>query len=174
MKSSRIAFQLLSCAIALFLFNLPASPQAGRGKAQLAAPQGEVVIDYGRPQLKGRDPLSWQETGSYWRMGNNSMTTLTTPVDLSFGSTRLPKGNYGLWLLKTADNRYELVFNSQNSGMGMAHEKEKDVASVPLSKEAVQTPVEMFTIDLKPATGGGSVVLSWGPARLTTDFQFAQ
>jgi hypothetical protein len=172
--SRRIAVRLVLCAVAVFLISFPATSQGSRGKAQLSAPQGEVVVDYGRPQLKGRDPLTWQEAGSYWRMGNNSMTTLSTPVDLSFGGTRLPKGTYGMWLLKVAEDKYELVFNSQNSGMGMMHEKEKDVASVSLKKEPAPAPVDIFTIELKPAGKGGTLRLSWGTALLSTDFQFAQ
>jgi hypothetical protein len=174
MTSSRVTVCACLCAVAVLLISLPALPQGARGKAQLNTPKGEIVVDYGRPQLKGRDPLTWQETGSYWRMGNNTMTTLTTPVDLAFGATKLPKGSYGIWLLKVAADQYQLVFNSQNSGMGMEHEKEKDVASVPLKKIATPSPVEAFTIELKPAPKGGTFSLSWGAASLATDFQIAQ
>src|SRR5512138_93084 len=116
--TSRNMVACCACVIALALTILPAAAQPGRGKAELDAGGGKITVDYGRPQLKGRDPLTWQENGAYWRMGSNSMTTLTTPVDLAFGSTKLPKGTYGLWLLKVSADSYELVFNSETSGMG--------------------------------------------------------
>ncbi len=102
MRLTRMLGCLLVCGVAMVLVIVPAGAQGDRGKAQLTTPKGDIVVDYGRPQLKGRDPLTWQETGSYWRMGNNSVTTLSTPVDLVFGATKLPKGTYGLWLLKVA------------------------------------------------------------------------
>ena len=162
------------CVIALSLAVLPAAAQTGRGKSELNAAGGKITVDYGRPQLKGRDPLTWQKDGAYWRMGSNDMTTLTTPAGLAFGSTKLPKGTYGLWLLKVSNDRYELVFNSDISGHGMNHDKAKDVGSVVLKKEVAASPVETFTIELSPAPGGGSFVMSWGTVKLSFPFRIIQ
>lgn len=163
-----------ACMIAMSFAFLPAAAQTGRGKAELDAAGGKIAVDYGRPQLKGRDPLTWQQNGTYWRMGSNSMTTLRTPVDLAFGSTKLPKGTYGLWLLKVAADRYELVFNSETSGMGMSHDKAKDVGSVALERVKVVSPVEAFTIELSPAPGGGTFAMSWGTVKLSAPFRTAK
>lgn len=162
------------CLLAALLLALPLFGQADRGKAELSGPGGKIVVDYGRPQLKGRDPLTWQKDGSYWRMGMNDMTTLTTPVDLMFGSTRIPKGAYGLWLLKSSPDHYELVFNSVTSGMGMLHDKTKDVASVPIKKEAAPASVEVLTIALKGVPGGGAFTMTWGTVTLSSDFTFGK
>ncbi len=162
------------CLLAVFVLALPIMAQEDRGKAELNAANGKIVVDYGRPQLKGRDPLTWQNDGSYWRMGMNSMTTFSTPTGLMFGKTTIAKGTYGLWLLKVSGDRYELVFNSDTAGMGMAHDKAKDVASVPLRKDAGSAPVEIFTIELKSATGGGSFAMNWGTTKLSTDFQITK
>ena len=161
-----------ACMIAMSFAFLPAAAQTGRGKAELDAAGGKIAVDYGRPQLKGRDPLTWQQNGTYWRMGSNSMTTLTTPVDLAFGNTKLPKGTYGLWLLKVAADRYELVFNSETSGMGMSHDKAKDLASVPMKHNAGGALVESLTLKLEGAPGGGVFSLAWGNLLLSTDFKF--
>jgi hypothetical protein len=107
-------------------------------------------------------------------MGSNDMTTFTTPADLMFGATRIPKGAYGLWLLKLSASSYQLVFYSQTTGMGMGHDKSKDVASVPIRKEEAPSPVETLTIELKKAPDGGTFAVMWGTARLSTDFQFAK
>jgi len=155
----------------MLLLALPALGQTGRGKAEMSAAAGPIVVDYGRPQLKGRDPLTWQKDGSYWRMGSNDMTTLTTPADLAFGETVIPKGSYGLWLLKVSADRYELVLNSQTTGMGMSHDKSKDVASVPLRAEKIAAPVEDFTVELKPGARGGTFAMVWGTSRLSADFE---
>lgn len=157
--------------LAALLLSVPVSAQTDRGTAQLDTADGSIVVDYGRPQLKGRDPLTWQKDGTYWRMGMNALTTLRTPADLVFGSVKVPKGTYGLSLLKVSPEHYELVFNSETSGMGMSHDKAKDVASVPLRKELVTDSVETFTIELKDGASGGVFALTWGTTRLAADFR---
>ena len=69
----------------------PASAQAERGKAELKAGPGAITVDYGRPSLKGRDMLAQLQEGSFWRMGVNQATVLTTPVDLAFGGTKVAR-----------------------------------------------------------------------------------
>ncbi len=165
---------LFVCLPAALFLALPLFAQADRGNAELSVPGGKIVVNYGRPQLKGRDPLTWQKEGSYWRMGMNDMTTLSTPVSLVFNNARIPKGTYGIWLLKVSANQYELVFNSENSGMGMLHDKTKDIASVPMKKEAVAAPVEAFTIELKGAPQGMTFAMTWGTTRLSTELQFGK
>ncbi len=169
--------RLWVCASVLFMLSMMVMPlpaQSDRGSAELKAPGGNITVDYGRPQLKGRDPLTWQKDGSYWRMGMNSMTTLSTPADLLFGKSKLAKGTYGIWLLKVAADKYELVFNSDSSGMGMNHDKSKDVVSVPMKKGTVPAAVETFTIELKSAPKGGTFVMTWGTVQLSADFQFGK
>jgi hypothetical protein len=168
------ALGFTACFLAVSMIVLPIYAQSERGKAELSASGGKIAVDYGRPQLKGRDPLTWQKDGSYWRMGSNDMTTFSTPVDLQFGSVKVTKGTYGLWLLKVSAERYELAFNSETSGMGMNHDKSKDVASVPMKKESADKVVETFTIDLKGAGNGGTFVMTWGTIKLSADFQFGK
>ncbi len=172
----RKGMHLPLCALALALIAIPAQAQGGRGKAVLKVGSGSITIDYGRPSTKGpsiqgREPLDVQEVGSSWRMGTNAATTFTTPVDLMFGSTKIAKGSYSLFLLKESADNFKLVFNSQTGQWGTEHDKSKDVATVPMKKGATPSPVELFTIDLKEAPKGGSLVLSWGGAQLTTDFK---
>ncbi len=160
---------------AVLVASASAQPAGGaeRGKAEMKAGTGAITIDYGRPALKGRDMLSQLLDGAFWRMGMNQATVLTTPVDLSFGSTKIAKGAYSLWLKKTGD-AFQLVFNSQTGQWGTQHDASKDVASVDMKKAALPSPVETFTIELTPSATGGSLDLSWGAARLSAPFQLAK
>lgn len=148
--------------------------QGNRGKAELKAGNGSITIDYGRPVLKGRDMLSQLPVGQFWRMGSNMSTTLATPVDLAFGSTNVPKGNYSLWLKRTDAEKFQLVFNSQTGQWGTQHDASKDAFQAPMKKDALSSPVETFTLDLKDAPKGGVIVLTWGTTQLLAEFQFAQ
>ena len=161
-------FGLLTAVLAV-----PASAQGERGKAELPVAPGVITIDYGRPSLKGRDMFSQLQEGAFWRMGRNEATVLTTPVDLTFGATRVAKGAYSLWLKKTGET-FQVVFNSQTGQWGTQHDPAKDVASVTMTKSPLPAPVETFTIDLAPAPKGGGLELSWGAAKLAASFELAK
>ena len=163
---------LLCVALAASCFAQMKTPP--RGKAELNAGSGSITVDYGRPELKGRDMLSQLQVGQFWRMGSNMATVLTTPVDLTFGSVKVPKGAYSLWLKLAAPDKFELVFNSQTGQWGMQHDVSKDVFSVPMKKEVLPSSVETFTLELKGASKGGVFALHWGTTALLANFQFAQ
>ena len=151
----------------------PSSAQGARGKAELKTAGGAVTVDYGRPSLEGRDMLSKLEEGSFWRLGMNEATVLTSPVDLTFGTTKVAKGSYSLWL-KREGEKFLLVFNSQTGQWGTQHDPAKDVHSVALKSEPLSDAVETFTIDLKEAPGGGEFSLSWGATKLSSSFTLGQ
>ncbi len=152
-----------------------AQPAGGpeRGKAEMKAGAGSITLDYGRPSLKGRDMLSQLQEGAFWRMGMNQATVLTTPVDLTFGSTKIAKGAYSLWL-KKAGEAFQLVFNSQTGQWGTQHDAAKDVASVDMKKTPLSAPVETFTMELVPSANGGTLDLCWGTTKLSAPFQLAK
>ena len=165
-KAAGVVGSGMLCALVV----APAFAQAPRGKAELKAGAGAVTIDYGRPSLKGRDMLSQLQEGSFWRMGMNQATVLTTPVDLVFGATKVAKGSYSLWL-KKAGEKFELVFNSQTGQWGTQHDTGKDVCSIVMKSEALPSAVETFTIELKDAPKGGDLGLSWGATKLSAGFE---
>jgi hypothetical protein len=165
-------FKTVLGLVLCFVLAVSSFAQGTRGKAELKAGAGVITIDYGRPTLKGRDMLAQLKEGESWRMGSNQSTTFTTPVDLMFGPTKIPKGSYSLFLKKQAANQFELIFNSETGQWGLKHDVSKDFAQVPLKAAALPNPVEVFTIDLKPAPKGGIVILSWGTTQLSSEFQF--
>ncbi len=170
-----IGWACFAVLAAVLVASASAQPAGGaeRGKAEMKAGTGSITVDYGRPSLKGRDMLSQLQAGSFWRMGMNQATVLTTPVDLTFGSTKITKGSYSLWL-KKAGEAFQLVFNSQTGQWGTQHDPSKDVASVDMKKAPLSAPVETFTIELTPSGNGGSLDLSWGATKLSAPFEIAK
>src|SRR5512147_1257811 len=85
--NSRKALALMICVLLFAVACFAQMPKGNpRGKAELKAGSGSITIDYGRPDLKGRDMLSQLTVGQAWRMGNNQATVFSTPVDLTFGT----------------------------------------------------------------------------------------
>lgn len=169
MMVTLVEFVLLGLSIAVTL-----SAQGNQAKAELSAGAGSIAISYGQPALGGRERVAEQKVGDYWRMGKNQATTITSPVDLNFGSVKVPKGSYSLFLLRESPEKYTLVFNSQTGQWGTQHDASKDLFKVPLQLEKIASSVELFTVDLKKAAGGGQLSLTWGTSKLFADFQFAQ
>jgi hypothetical protein len=168
--NSKKALALVVCV----LLAVSCFAQRNRAKAELKAGGSSITIDYGQPALKGRDMLSQLQVGQFWRMGNNQSTVLTSPIGLTFGSTNIPKGAYSLWLKLTAPEKFELVFNTQTGQWGTQHDVSKDAYSVPLEKDVQSSSVELFTIHLNEAPGGGILALIWGTTKLSAEFKFAQ
>lgn len=169
--TSRNLLTWAGCGLLAVSLTLPAAAQANRGKAELKTGSGTISVDYGRPSLQGRDMLSQLEEGAFWRLGMNQATVLETPVDLVFGDTRVAKGGYSLFLKKQGGSFF-LVFNSQTGQWGTQRDPAKDVHSIVLASQPLDSPVEDFTIELTGAEGGGVLSLSWGVTKLGSSFSF--
>ena len=76
--------------------NSEAQNNSDRGQATLQLDGGTVTVEYGRPNLSGRNLEKLIQPGQEWRMGSNTATTLTTTADLKFGDKVVPKGKYVL------------------------------------------------------------------------------
>lgn len=158
----------------LFLMTFDVSLEAQRNPrstAKLEKGGKFVMVEYGRPSLKGRDMFSQLQTGKNWRMGADKSTTLTTSGKLSFGKVSIPDGSYSLWLRKLDDKTYHLIFNKATGQWGTEYDLIQDLASVPLTLASASESVEQFTINLKDAEKGGQIELLWGTTILRAPFK---
>ena len=147
-------------AVTLGLTAAATAHPAPRGEAKVTLAGKPIVVDYGRPSLKGRDMLGKAEVGQEWRMGADAPTTLDTPVSLSFGSTRVAPGKYVLRAKKVSDKDW--VLKLERDG--------KTAAEVPLQSSSLDKSVEVFAIDLVEEKGQGVFRMSWGNLALATRF----
>lgn len=128
-----------------------------------------ITIDYGRPAARGRAVFTNGVLGdTIWRTGANAATQFVTDHDLIIGRDTLRAGAYTLWT-RTArdDSHYELVFNSQVGQWGTEHHAERDLLSVPLTRERLGAPIERFTIRLPSSSGKSELRLEWATTALT-------
>lgn len=139
---------------------VPAQAQMSpRGEAKTTLAGKEIVVDYGRPSLKGRDMLGKAAVGDEWRMGADSATTLNTPVSLAFGSTVVAPGEYVLKAKKVSDTAWSLLLD-----------KDGKTTEVPLTASTIEKSVEVFTIDLADDKGESVFRMSWGTRSLAAPF----
>lgn len=147
-------------AVGLGLAPAASAQMNPRGEAKVTLAGKPIVVEYGRPSLKGRDMLGQAAVGDEWRMGADSATTLKTPVTLRFGSVEVPPGDYVLKAKKVSDKEWALKLEREG----------KAAVEVPLQSSSLDTSVEDFTIDLSEEKGEGVFRMSWGKLALAARF----
>lgn len=170
----RFAMGVLS-VLMVVCFAVTAPAQAGpRGTSSLTLKGKTVSVEYGRPSLRGRTTdvlLGKLPAGGFWRMGSNKSATFKTEVGLAFGDVAVPAGEYSLWMQRQEDKSWKLVFNKQHGQWGTDHDASQDFASVPLQESKAANPVEMVTLTLSKAGGGGTLLIQWGTLEATASFK---
>jgi hypothetical protein len=144
-----------------------------------------VTIIYGRPYTK--DPKTgdvrkiWGELvpyGKIWRTGADEATLLITQRPIDLGGVTVAAGAYTLWTLPSADGKAKLIVNKQIGQWGISprdpkqsYDQAQDVVRVDLKKEALEKPVDQFTISVaENPSGGGILKLAWENTQYSTMF----
>ncbi len=173
---------------------LPASPR-GTAAVQVSgkwepAQQGTgqrytggkwIVVDYGRPNLRGRQNIfgsgaeyGKQVTGAspLWRAGANQTTTLTTEAPLTFGGKTLEPGTYslfvdlkeGAWTLVVSTQPLQRNYEPANKTATWGadnHDAKFEVARVPMTVATIPHSIEQFTIGFMDMTADGGELAMW-------------
>ncbi len=167
MRRLSVVLLLCTCFSAIALL-------ANRGDAELVL-DGRIAVNYGRPELGGRDMLGRAKQGMVWRLGMNQTTTLTTEVALMFGDRRVDKGVYSLLAECTGVDSWRLIVNSEPELRGSNRDPAKDVAVLPLRTSKVSPSIEILTISLnRTGETSGEFSISWGNRELEAAFNTAK
>jgi len=176
-----------------------AQGSAPRGSAAATVNGKKVVIDYGRPSLKGRafaDLTKDLPSDRVWRAGMNQVTTLSSETDLMVGGKRVPAGKYSVYVHVPASGDWSLVLNS-NLGVPLgqiwdqapANVKNepwpyledytgkigsKEVVRAQMRKAASKAAEEMLTYTFSPAKDGATLTIAWGGEAWSADLQAAK
>jgi hypothetical protein len=137
-----------------------------------------VMVVYGRPYTK--DPKTgdvrkiWGGLvpyGKVWRTGADEATLLITQKPLVMGDTTIPAGAYTLFTLPNEDGTCQLIINKQIGQWGLQYDQKQDLARIDLKKDALDAPVDQFTMALdKDPSGGGILKLSWENTQFSVPF----
>ena len=184
MMTKRIAIAVALAAVAGMAIAQQGQP---RGKAEATINGKNVVIDYGRPALKGRtlDALMKDlPEDRIWRAGENQVTTIDTQTALNIGGKPVPAGKFSVYVHAPAQGDWSLVLN-KNAGVplgdiwaeapaemkkelwprldGYSNIAKDEVARVAM-KKGTGPAADVFTMAIK----GDALSLSWGDTTWTT------
>jgi hypothetical protein len=141
---------------------------SARGTTRATVDGADVVVEYGRPLLRGRTLLG--ELIPYdrvWRTGANAATHVTISAPLVLGGVPLDSGSYTLWTLPARDS-VQLIINRQTGQWGTGYAPAHDIARVRMQVDTLAAPVEQFTIRVD--TADARLVMEWGTFRWSAPF----
>ena len=141
-----------------------------------------VKIVYGRPYSK--DPKTGEirkiwgglvPYGKVWRTGADEATLFTTEQPITLGGTVIPAGTYSLFTLPAADGTAKLIINKKTGQWGIPYkessEATNELARIDLKKEALEKPVDQFTMAVeKNSSGGGVLKMMWENTQFSAPF----
>ena len=172
MKNSRKVVTVIITAVALGLTSLPSMAHGQeRGTTKATVGKAHVSIEYGRPELKGRDMLTKMQPGAVWRIGANEATTLTTDADLDFAGKRLAQGKHILIARLAEAGKWSLAASSKGA---FQFEASAVLAEIPLTLTTAKDSVEQLTITLGAQGDKGTIEIAWGTSRLSGSFACAK
>ena len=172
MKRFRMA--VLSGLMVACLAAVAVAQSNPRGTSSLVINGKTVSVEYGRPSLKGRTTdalLGGLQPGGVWRLGADTSTTFKTQIDLAFGDVTVPAGEYSIWMQRQDENSWKLLFDKQHGQWGEpTADPSQCFASVPLKESKPAKSVDMVTLTLRKAGGGGTLLIQWGTLETTASF----
>jgi hypothetical protein len=139
-----------------------------------------IAISYGQPHARGRridGGLVPRDT--VWRFGANAVTTLHSDVNFTLDTLHLRRGDYALFVLRTAD-RWTLIVNRGTGAWGTEYDRADDVGRITMAVRQRAEPEESLTIYLvpdspRPGSGyadlAGRLRIVWGATELSTPWR---
>ena len=141
-----------------------------------------IVVDYGRPILRGRADIfgAGADYGKavnagepVWRAGANQTTRFKTEVPLVFAGKTLPAGEYslfvdlkpGAWTLVFSSQPHQTKYDPSNKTEtwgSTGYDAKFDVLRVPMQTTVGTTSLDQFTIAFMDMTQqGGTLAMGW-------------
>lgn len=178
-KSALVIAAVLLCALPLMAQQKRVSPHE---TISSVIDGGRVTIVYGRPYTK--DPKSGEARkiwgglvpyGKIWRTGADEATLLVTQKPIMIGETTIPAGTYTLFTLPAEEGSAKLIINKQVGQWGTQYDEKQDLARIDLKKDALDKPVDQFTMAVaKNPAGGGVIKLMWEDTQYSVAFTAAK
>ncbi len=186
-------FVVMTAVVSLGLAS--AALAQSRGAASATIGGQKVAIDYGQPELKGRDLgelMKQLPEDRIWRAGVNQVSTLETGADLMIGGTKVAAGKYSVYVHAGEDGTWSFVLNKDlgvplgeiwdQASDDMKNEpwprmgsygtvKDQEVVRAKMTNAAGAKPVDLFTMSFTEQDKGADLTLAWGDQAWTVGIQ---
>lgn len=130
-----------------------------------------IRIDYSRPSIRGRvifgEVVPWNRV---WRTGANEPTKITITKPIYFNGKELPAGEYSIFTIPAKEG-WTLIINKQTNMWGTDHVPENDLLHIPMQSGALNTPLELMTIEIIEQNGDGILNVMWERTKAFVTFK---
>ena len=197
--SKKKCLVVLSAIVALGLTS-SALAQDSRGATAATIGGEKVEIDYGQPELKGRDIgelMKQLPADRIWRAGFNQVSTLTTKGDLMIGGTKVPAGTYSVYVHAAESGGWSFILNKdlgvplgeifEQAPDNLKNEpwphlggdytksiKDQEVVRAEMTKASATEPVDLFTMSFAEKGKDADLTLAWGDQAWKVEVQPAE
>lgn len=140
-------------------------------KAEVTVDGAKLILEYGRPSLKGRPETQMMPPGKPWRTGADEATVITTDKPLTFGTLTLQPGTYTI--NTQPGDPWQLIFGklAKPNQWGVPYQSALEIGRVPMTSGKTAAPVEQLTITLDDTAAGGTLKIEWGTTSATANFK---
>lgn len=130
-----------------------------------------IVIEYGRPSMKGRAADALMPPGKPWRMGADEATIITTDKTLTFGQVKLEPGTYTV--NAQPGTEWQIIFGKlgKPGQWGIPYQAALEIARAPMTAGSTKAAVEQLTISIDDTSAGATLRIEWGPTSATIPFR---
>ncbi len=169
-------------------------PSSPRGEASTQIGEAWIIVDYGRPILRGRTGIfgADEEYGTMvtgpapvWRAGANKSTRLHTEVALLIGDVEVAAGEYSVFVDLGPDSWTFILSTHAAKESGRApgegiwgaygYTPDKDVVRVPMTASEMTHSADQFTIGFFDVTEeSGVLAMMWEYTMASIPFRVAQ
>jgi hypothetical protein len=170
---SKKFFLFFVVIVTVIMTTLPALAQRGddtnrlskNGKTEGVVDGVEIVLEYGRPKVKGRE--IWGGLVPYdkvWRTGANEATTISFSADVMIEGKTLPKGKYALFTIPGVEKWIIILNKTAKQSGAFGYDESQDALRVEVVPES-GAHVEEMTFIIEDS----SIVLVWEKLRISID-----
>ena len=140
-------------------------------KAEFTVDGAKLVLEYGRPYLKGRPEAQLMPPGQPWRAGADEATVITTDKPLTFGALKLEPGTYTI--NTQPGDAWQLMFGklAKPNQWGIPYQSALEIGRVPMATSKTKAPVEQVTISIDDTAAGAALRIEWGTVSATANFK---
>jgi hypothetical protein len=142
-------------------------------KADWTVHGAKIVVEYGRPYLKGRPEAQMMPPGKPWRTGADEATIITSDKPLKFGPVTLAAGTTYTINTQPGDQIWQLIIGKLDKPgqWGIPYQPALELGRALMTTGKTKAPVEQVTISIDATpTGGGTLRVEWGTTSASTAF----
>jgi len=131
----------------------------------------QITVEYYAPSMHGRkifgELVPW---GEVWCPGANVATGITTESNLQFGTLKLPKGAWSIWV-NPAEKNWTLIVNKQTGQHHLDYNSAEDFGKTKMTLRTLAAPVETLRFEVRPSGAAqGTLALMWETTEASVPF----